>query len=421
MLFTVESLPVDEKFLLIERDYKMLHYDEEPILFSGITAFSYRVLASLVEEEQDAAGDWFARYFYTIIEPRQYADFLNKKITYLSILQNASNIFIVDNHYKSGQFFAQKTSLGKIPASHLPTAESYCPSSSTKTSLKYLVSLKGKLADDFYAVSSDLSSIQESFSKLLSDSADLIDGFWDKCNVYQSAYVPSSFQMSFDVVPISTPSLFTDYEKVADLYNKVINYCIDNLPVEVESIFDTAGHPVYSKSYNDLKAGIVDLYESSFLAVPLELDENLKVVFHKALYSLEGITKSLGRNYDELNVFNRVSSGENFALGGLDADDRARIEDSVLTLESIENTTVSDSDYRDYEIHIYSLNADSRKGMAIIRSDASTISKPRIKIGGKEGLEGSRYTASLHLNEYVTVRAKGKWIDNRCVYLDIVD
>jgi len=423
MLFTVDAPQVDENFLLISKDYKILHYDEEPILFTGLTSYSYRVLASLVEEDQDANNDWFARFFYVIIEAQIYADFLNRKITYLEILKNSESVFVIDNHYKTNSFFAQKAAFSDIPESYWPTDESYCPISSRKATLKYMISMKGKLADDFHAIPSEVSTIQESFSSLLTDSSKAMGSFWKKCEVYQSAYVPSSFQMSFEVVPVfpsAQRSLFTNYDKVVEVYNKLINYCIDSLPLEVESVFDSTGQVSYSRDFNELRREIAELYQISSLNMPNDFDDNLKKVFQKVLYDLEGVTKNIGKNYDELNIFNRNNEGENFALGELSIDDRDKIEDSVLLVESIENPTLVDSDYRDYVIHIYSLNTDSRRGMAIIQSQDALISKPRIKIAGQEGLEGSRFTASMHMSEYITVQAKGKWANNRCIFLDII-
>jgi len=424
MLFTIDASQVDENFLLISKEYKVLHYDEEPILFTGLTAYSYRVLVSLVEEDQDANGDWFARFFYTIIEPAAYADFLNRKITYLRILEEAKNVFVIDNHYKSKLFFAQKVNLTDIPANYLPTAESYCPTSSRKASLKYLVSMKGKLADNFQAVPSEVSTIQEAFSSLLTDSSKAMGSFWKKCEVYQSAYVPSSFQMSFEVVPIlpsAQKAMFTNYEKVVEVYNRIINYCLGNLATEVESVFDTSGGVSYSNSFNELRKNFSDLYTNSSLRVPDDFDESLKKVFHKVLYDLENVTKNIGKNYDELNIFNRDATGEDFSLGELSIEDRDNIEDSVLVVESIENPVTVDSDYRDYVIHIYSLNTDSKRGMAIIQSQETLVSKPRIKITSQTSLEGSRFTASMHMGEYITVRAKGRWANGKCISLDVVD
>ena len=47
------------------------------------------------------------------------------------------------------------------------------------------------------------------------------------------------------------------------------------------------------------------------------------------------------------------------------------------------------------------------------------MSKPKIKISGDEHIEQTKYTESLHLNKWITVKAKAKRVDNKFKHLDI--
>ena len=419
-MFSTEGFQsADARFLLINKDLKVLHFDEEPILFSGLTEFGYRVLASLVDEDQDNEKKWFARYFYVILKGQQYAQFLSNKISYLQILQDSPTVFIVDRYYKSKSYKSCQTTLAKIPEDYIPTKDSYCPTTNSPYSLSYFVSLKGQLADHFYAVSSELSSIQESFSNLLSHAAIIMKSFFEDFQVYQSAYVPSSFQMSFDIVSKNKPNLFLNKEDFSEAFNSIVNYCFASLPNDVELLYGSENGLSESTAYNHLLKQIRSFYGKSITTPPENLEEIVKSSFHKVLYDLEGITKNIGKNYDRLDVFNKLNSGENVTLGELDQTDRDKIEDSVVLLESIDNSIFQDASARQYEIHIYSLNIDSRKGKADIRDELQVASKPRIKINGNGTLEGTKFSSSLHLNQFITVNAIGKWQKGRCISLEI--
>jgi len=47
------------------------------------------------------------------------------------------------------------------------------------------------------------------------------------------------------------------------------------------------------------------------------------------------------------------------------------------------------------------------------------MSKPKIKINGDDGLDQTKYTESLYLNKWISVKAKAKKVGEKYKYLDI--
>ena len=64
----ITTLPV------ITDNYRVLHFDEYPILFSGTNKYGNKLLSSLSSEEDD-----IFRYFTIVLDDKQYSDFINRK------------------------------------------------------------------------------------------------------------------------------------------------------------------------------------------------------------------------------------------------------------------------------------------------------------------------------------------------------
>ena len=80
-----------------------------------------------------------------------------------------------------------------------------------------------------------------------------------------------------------------------------------------------------------------------------------------------------------------------------------------------------DDNFNEYKIYIYHLNTDTRTGNAFIKNltKEDEMSKPKIKINGDEGLDQTKYTESLYLNKWITVKAKAKKVGDKFKELDI--
>lgn len=115
------------KHVITDSSFKLLHYDDMPILYCGQNADNEYVIGSTVDENYD----WqLSQYFAVIVDKEIYDNFLEKIITYKESLQKARTIYLVDAPFEK-QFKSSIYSIlyKDIPEDHLPSDDSYCPES----------------------------------------------------------------------------------------------------------------------------------------------------------------------------------------------------------------------------------------------------------------------------------------------------
>jgi hypothetical protein len=157
---------VASDYPLIADNYAVLHFDDDPILFSGTNRYGNRIIGSLVDHDDD---NRIARFFHVIVDSRTHFDFINQKITYLHILKNSKLIYAVDRSYDEKTQMLYHLEFDQIPFQYIPLEGSFCP----KQNLKY--GLKPELENLYESVSENLPDDQEEILK--TEFVKTLDGF----------------------------------------------------------------------------------------------------------------------------------------------------------------------------------------------------------------------------------------------------
>lgn len=110
---------------IITDNFQVLHFDEFPILFVGVNQYGNKILGSLVCEDED--DDNLFRYFQLIVTDEVYFQFIDKKNSYLEVLENSSSIFVLDKDINNEIISTFHISFKEIPKDYLPLPNSFCP------------------------------------------------------------------------------------------------------------------------------------------------------------------------------------------------------------------------------------------------------------------------------------------------------
>lgn len=409
------TLPATNKILdvgfgTIVESYEVIHFDQVPILFTGINKFGYRIIGSFVAE--DNKGE-FHRYFNALISSDTYNAFVHGKITYRKILEQFKNVIVVDQDIEDKEKKqVYLIPIENIPPEYLPSETTFYPLLNKKKSLNYSVSLVGGLADLHRADPSDVSKIQKSFTKALAHSCSPIRNALDSRILMQPS-MAGSYKMNFDIELIEKGQMLFDADKdsFAEFVALFFDYCINSVNGEIRLILDDRGHPREFKRVMDHYAGL-----KKALAYNEERDDrkDLLLFMKDCLEQLSKISEAAySPNFKTIEFYNLDGDRRN-VVGVIDRNFKYA---SLPTIEMIEDAiegAVIDAVPQNYEIIIYNLNVQTRSGNASVAKfeKPNQFCRPRIKFTGTKPLQGSPYSKSLHENEKIVVRGIGRRIND---------
>ena len=111
----------------IRQDYEVHHFDEFPILFSGINPFGERVVGSFVCENEDEKQ---LEFFHTVIKEIDFTAFVKRAVSYIDLMKNASAIYYIKKDYSYRMVAARSIAFSEIPSDILPLPTAFFPQSS---------------------------------------------------------------------------------------------------------------------------------------------------------------------------------------------------------------------------------------------------------------------------------------------------
>jgi hypothetical protein len=88
--------PIDLDFPVIVSEYEVLHFDEMPILFTGVNRYDSRIIGSSVEEDFDRK---IARYFHVVISADDYTAFRRGRVSYRDLIDRSPAVFVIDESF----------------------------------------------------------------------------------------------------------------------------------------------------------------------------------------------------------------------------------------------------------------------------------------------------------------------------------
>lgn len=415
------TFPKDKKIsseiTQIHSGYKVLLYDEEPILYVGKNKYGSYVLGSSIDENFQENTEW---HFHTLITSETYRDFINKKTTYLEILKNSNVIFIIEKSFDNSQIDIYQIKLSEIPEDYLPTSDSLCPEpyQHVEKHFSYSVQLDGQDAADNRVSPRALESILKNYEKIFRTPISILGSFFGKLGVRPlvSAFREGSFVIHFDIKidreeqQLQLYEIYTNLEEnINVLSEKYYGYCFNELPGEYLNVITQKSAPKFDEVLNEFK----EFTEKTLSEVPENLPKRFTDETLKIPSVISDLTEFIGEGFEslELNGMHPISK--------IDTSYKNIYEKIVEVVEN-ETTEVDDSPQR-YTTHIYKLNVETRRGNANVRKeqDPDSMYRPRIFIKGDSPLENTKYTRSLHENRFIEILGVAKRRDGNIESIDI--
>jgi hypothetical protein len=399
-------------------NYRILHFDEFPILYLGTNKFGNKILGSHLDESDEQRKIFC---LHTILTNKQYTKFLSGRVSYQSILNESNTTFFVVKDYNSIIQDAFEYSFNLIPNDYIPLEDSFCPSTYRAHSLIFTLSLKGKLADLNKAITEEVSKMQNGFTEFLEGRISALKELNLVPKSILQPYSDGSFRINFELQiqpKAGKPNMFLQNAPISNYISNYIQYLSNDFTSDKDKfkLADTGS----SEKLTILGNVLNDIYEKTGVRKLEDITSFLKEDIIKSTSKFEKISEQVGENFESVEIIN-VSDDIDYPLAYLDRSFSETFQNAIEEVEVSIEGSITDDDYQNYKIYIYHLNTDTRSGNAFIRNVGTEedMSKPKIKIGGDEGLEQTKFTESLYLNKWIDVRAKAKRIGNRFKQLDI--
>ncbi len=406
---------------VIKSEYHVLHFDDEPILYSGKNRYGDIVLGSSVDEDYEGRIE---RHYCVPVDLATYSSFINGNISYYDILCQSKSIFVVDSDFDGKSFRTYLLPLADIPSDYLPMPDSFCPPQpvSESLALSLYASLKGKLADQHKAVPSELSRIQQALADVLETALNSLRELTQP-NLYIAAYSPSSFRIHYEVQMPKQLDFGT--QGYIRFYNKLLRFCFNNLPTEMAKIVELT--PEISYRFEEIVNEYKDLHSTVWVEsgnkeayFRAQLIENVVEIANE----LKDASDAIGQHFTNISIFDGESDEASNVVGVIDDNFRDGIVEAIEIAGSKYSKFEADATPQTYEIQIYSFNTHSRKGSAYVivsnvHGDREVITT-RITVLGDEILEETKYTESLHHKKTIQIRATAHRVRGKITRMDIL-
>lgn len=412
----ISSLPV------ITDNYKTLHFNEYPILFSGTNKYGNKLIGSLcyVDEVKDNF-----RYFNIILDDKEFYSFFNGTKSYLDLINSCNELFVIDKDINNEIINTFQVPLSEIPIDYLPLQESFIPSKkSLSKSLSFSFSLKGKLADVHKSLVNDINSVAEKISSFLETSLELLKDFNLYPQVYSQPSQSGSYRLNFDIEFKSDQSdLFSiSNEKVGAFTTSFYEFIANVLPKQRDGYL--AANPEELPDFKILKAQLEELYSLGIRKIPSTVGDKLIESINVTAGRLATVSSLLTNNqsFNLIELSNCEPNGHYQPFGLLEKEYFDIIYPKLIEEEVPEAYIISDETNQDYRILVYSFNVESGKGSARLYYKELDEDYVRIKLNVTKG-EGqnnfSQFTKSLAEDKVIGVkgiafRKNGKYIRLDC-------
>lgn len=367
----------------IASQYEVLHFYDGPVLFTGVNAVGSRVLGSLLERDSAAQ---IARFMHVLVPPHQFAAFLRRSVSYLEILTEAESIFVVDRAYDSSTQAVYVGKLADIPASRRPLANSFCPPREVEGSLEYVSVLDGPKTSQHRADAGTVSVLTGSVTRMLKEAVRSI--YPKEMFDVDIALKAASFDITFSI-QMSDTFVYESYRQYVQLY---LDFCINRFHAEATKIAHApiAEAPFFEK-----------LKEIRNAASHSEPDDGASLVssIARSMRGLDEIGQLLNQQLTSVTLY----TPDMTLVGVIDKTTSSLQEIALDAFDAASQDVTVDATEKTYEIFVYSLNKESRKGSAYVLTDsAKTMPRARIEIQGTESLDESPYTTSIDKSVRIT-------------------
>jgi hypothetical protein len=388
---------------LITENKIIFHYDQRPILFAGTNELGNKIVGSLIFEDNDKG---IYRHLHNIVTDKMYFDFISRKITYLELIKNCQENYIVDIDANKNPINTYLVPFSVIPHKSLPKETLLCPNVETAVGTIFGFSLKGLISELHEAKVEVVSTVTKAFEKLLQLAMKSIPELELGSEIRELIPVTSSYKINLQVKfePYSHGMFMYSEEKIIKHITEFVKYSTNGLLQESDKL--TSNNITNTLFESQLLANVNTLYRELSIEFTDKARKNLIDKTLESASELSKIAEESGEGFNGIEI--TVNENTTNPLGYLSEQsfqEIERVSERILTTTD-ENT--SDADYMDYKVWIYHLNTDKRIGNAHIKNfqDSSKTDSPKIRIEGDDDLKSTKYTESLHVGQWIDVKAK---------------
>lgn len=411
---------------LIETDYEEFLFHDVPLLFSGRNHFQDRIVGSYVETQGNEQI-----YLHSIVGEKTYSRFENQLLAYRDLLSQAKFIFLVKVG-SANDISVYWINYAEIPADYLPSETAMCPAPShKKANIEIEARLVGGLADGHLVKPKTFGDFATNGEKWLGGLFTLPPFRRLIPNVFLTARNEQvlnwgSVKLNYHLeLKEKQPTFFFDPHKYAEFIETYVAYCLHSL--EKDAPFLAKNEIAELATFNTLLESYLEYFsqtakrEKEVRRFIMHLLKSAKLlgkfteVVESDATSIEFSSLSEGGEVnDEINTIKQ-------SLGVFDSSFATEMESSLIEVEAISGHAMKKAeDLEVFQIQIYDLNTNTRKGHATLAPDEEKKSaRPVISISGEDGLDHTKYSASLHESKFIYVRAYATQDEKTIRKLDI--
>lgn len=407
---TVSSIPC------IKDNYNVILFEDGPVLYFGKNHLGNYIIGTSIDDDSDEKLQWF---FHVVVDNETFFEFVSQKISYREIMEKSKDLYVLERSFDSSVQNYFQIDFSSIPDEYKPFPSSFCPEdfSITQTNISYSLHLTGLDANLHRIKPNTMAGICSNFEKLLKTLfSPLLTLF--KTMDSQSFVAPSpigSFNIKFDISLKHEPNVlnypFDHDADTKDILDRFMKYCFVDLESEVGQLVQNS-LPVKFDLLKKRVEEFLGKYNVKYDSERLLSDLRTKAINSTEIIS--DLTEKMGEDFEKIELLTSVPIAE------IDRVAKDKISSACSQIETL-TTTVDDKE-SDFDVHIYQMNVESRKGKANIRSatDKDKMINVSVRISGKEAIENTKFTASLHENRFISVRAKAKRANGVIKSLDVL-
>ncbi len=399
------SIPKDRRTIsdipLITDNFEVIHFDEIPYLYYGTNKYGTKIIGSLLEEDEETMN---LRYVHTLVDNFTFHQFINQIKPYRNLIENGTDVYIIDKNINEKPIGLYLISPDLIPEDYLPLPDYYCPKYNFSIGNDFVLSLHGSLADSHFAFPQELSTIQKNFEKVLNKALDIFNCLNITPTIKQRAYAPGSFQLRFNLSFETYNEWFISQEL---LYNNIGQILQELIPNETTSL-NSNSEVIQFIDNSNLISLIGETLEKGAVKLDSDLISQIKLKFQDIIHHYSEMSSGIGNGYKEIELLaEKEKSKDLIPLSLFNSLTIGNLNTITEVIESNKHEIKKDEEYKSYKICIYSLNTETRVGKALIynRNINEIMDKVTLTITGKESLEKTQFTESLHLNKWIEVKA----------------
>ena len=400
------QLYVKELFDISDNYCGLINDGAIDLLYIGTNKFGSNILGSILYEDDE---NLYLRYIHAVVSDETLHDFLNRRASLRSIINNSDSIFVVDKGYNNDIKDSALIPLADLPNDYLPLENSYCPSFVKRNTFVYTFSLKGGLADTHKAEPLIMSDTNSKVFKLLNSASTFLNELDIQPRIYSEVALAGSFQLNFEIDLIESINLFSKpYDDIKSFFYGFLNYIFEKLPNESQDVLKV--EEISSNELKSLFEEMKKLYNNRNVVLNDEAFE--QKVIDLITYSVDSVKDIEYRGYNKIEISNKLENGEVLPVGLIKTDFYETVENKIFKPEQKEkpDEIIIDEIPKNYRIQVYQLNKETGNGGAYYLVNEN-VSKIGLHLRGKDDYHGTVFTKSLDENTSVDTLGLGKWVN----------